>query len=504
MPQVVGELLDQGGAVFNVKAYKTTSNSWYDAITAAIAAAQAVGGTVLFPAGTFTVSQSIKVPSGISLVGVGMWNSVVKWAGQPPQPWDNKGTALFDLTGPEFSPTKQKIRIADLGMEGDNTSVVPPPFGSAPRMVFMDTTSSDIVIERCRFEYAFGAGVAAFQSHRVVVRDCVASRNGETGINVNAVHGQITGNRCEDNGYAGIESSSAFTLISRNYVRGNRIHGMTVGGFTQGGQFARGYFNVVTDNICVLNNGGGLVITAGTGYSVVANNVCHANELYGIGVIDQRGAYPGVFTEHNLVHNNIVTSNGKAGAGNFYGVLVQAPWTRISGNKVADVSDVVFDVDTTTGYQQGYGILVTLGDGNELIDNDSRGHSIRDYSFEGFYPQDSVLQYLRPGFSSEQVLGPSSFAPTAKQVLQETTGALGFGSIAAQQTAELDVAVSGALVGSPATASPLGSLGSAALTWSAYVPVANTVRVRVTNVGTAAVTPASIQWTVGVILPTPA
>jgi hypothetical protein len=113
-----------------------------------------------------------------------------------------------------------------------------------------------------------------------------------------------------------------------------------------------------------------------------------------------------------------------------------------------------------------------------------------------------VLQYLRPGLSSEQVLGTSSFAPTAKQVLQETSGALGFGSIAAQQTAELDVAVSGALVGSPATASPLGSLGSAAPTWSACVPAANTVRVRVTNVGTTAVTPAGVQWTVGVILPT--
>jgi hypothetical protein len=70
-----GTILDQGGAIFNVKssAYGATGNGTTDdtaAIASAITAASVEGGIVYFPAGTYLISSTLQVlHAGVRLVG---------------------------------------------------------------------------------------------------------------------------------------------------------------------------------------------------------------------------------------------------------------------------------------------------------------------------------------------------------------------------------------------------------------------------------------------------
>ena len=408
MAEVRGQLLDEGGAVYNVKAYKTTVNSWVDAIRAAITAAQPVRGTVLFPPGTYDVGESIKVPSGITLAGSGMYSSIVRHTLDPKASYNNNVDAMFDLSPVAPATETKNVRIVDLGMEGKNTTRILAPDGVAiPRHVFMNTQVHHVTVERCRFDASYGAGIAGFDPKHVIVRECSASGNGENGINVNGFHHQIVRNRGENNGSAFIEAAVGFTLVSQNYARGNSNKGIVVGGFMDAGAHGRGWYNVVTDNICIQNQGG-LALAGNTCFSLVANNICHANQLWGILVTTHAGV-----TQHNVVHNNICTANGDPGATNFYGIYIDAPETRVTNNKTFDTLTPVADVNPLTEAQvaagttarQKFGMLVYSGANHDVVDNDSRGHSSVDYSFEGGSPPTNIV-FQRLRSESTLYVGP--------------------------------------------------------------------------------------------------
>lgn len=78
------------------------------------------------------------------------------------------------------------------------------------------------------------------------------------------------------------------------------------------------------------------------------------------------------------------------------------------------------------------------------------------------------------------------------------TIALDFGSIAAQTTAELTVAVSGAEVGDQVVVTPTRGIESG-LVWCGYISTAGTAVVRLANVTVAAIDPASRSWRVDVV-----
>ena len=82
------------------------------------------------------------------------------------------------------------------------------------------------------------------------------------------------------------------------------------------------------------------------------------------------------------------------------------------------------------------------------------------------------------------------------QALMSLSGsaALDFPSIAAGATAVLTITVTGAAAGSVAVASPTGAI-EAGLVWCAWVSTANVVTVRVANVTSGAIDPASRVWT---------
>lgn len=70
---------------------------------------------------------------------------------------------------------------------------------------------------------------------------------------------------------------------------------------------------------------------------------------------------------------------------------------------------------------------------------------------------------------------------------------LDFPNISANTTAELTITVTGAVVGSAAVATPNGAPESG-LTWKAYVSAPNVVTIRVANVTTGPINPASRSW----------
>lgn len=78
------------------------------------------------------------------------------------------------------------------------------------------------------------------------------------------------------------------------------------------------------------------------------------------------------------------------------------------------------------------------------------------------------------------------------------SGGLSFSSIAARSCRDSSIPVTGADVGSAASASPGGNLGSN-LFWSAWVSATGSVTVRVCNLSAAAVTPAALSWKVQVM-----
>ncbi|RCG31981.1 hypothetical protein DQ384_05415 [Sphaerisporangium album] len=78
------------------------------------------------------------------------------------------------------------------------------------------------------------------------------------------------------------------------------------------------------------------------------------------------------------------------------------------------------------------------------------------------------------------------------------TATLDFPSIAAGTTAELTITVTGAVVGNPVALAPPATL-TAGLIASGRVTAANTVTVRMANVTSGAIDPASATWGAAVI-----
>lgn len=97
---------------------------------------------------------------------------------------------------------------------------------------------------------------------------------------------------------------------------------------------------------------------------------------------------------------------------------------------------------------------------------------------------------------SGAVLTP--FGASGVSTVLTATASLDFSNIVKFTTGELTVTVSGAAVGDVAHASPNTTLESG-LVWSAYVSAADTVTIRVANVTSANIDPASRTWRVAVV-----
>lgn len=103
----------------------------------------------------------------------------------------------------------------------------------------------------------------------------------------------------------------------------------------------------------------------------------------------------------------------------------------------------------------------------------------------------NALVSFSAGLKDARIGLPADIA--AKIEPLQATAAIDFPSIAAGTTAELTITVTGAAVGDDVSVVPNGAPESG-LVWSGYVSAADTVKVRLANITSGAIDPASRTW----------
>lgn len=371
-------------------------------LTSYVAAAltAAAGKRLYAPQGTYEISEPLLPATGTTIFGDGMHATIFKQTGVV---FGDTGTyyAAFEL---DDTP---RVHFRDLAVIGENDPVQSLALGDNCQGIFIPagSTATDVVIERCRFEYIFGHGVQneGDDAPRTTVRNCVASNNGKNGLNVNGERHSLVDNRCEDNAYHGIEASLSYSVVSRNFCRSNDNSGIAVGGFTTASTVAP--HNTVTDNICDENAINGISIADGTHYSTIRGNHCRKNGKRGISVTETTGTP--VLTRYNRFEGNFCFSNGLTAEIDTAGILCSASFNSFVGNHGRDLADA--------GYAQENGIRIPTGTSDiDVVNNDFVGNTVFDYVTGT--ATNIVLQPLRPGstfsVSASTFIGTGFAQPT--------------------------------------------------------------------------------------------
>lgn len=233
---------------------------------------------------------------------------------------------------------------------------------------------------------------------------------------------------------------------------------------------------VLADNVSVYGGDVGISGTLNTG-EVVTGNLCAFNDTCGIAVGSTAGAVQGATVTGNACMNNGLNRNADRPAWARVGINLWAVQGGVvTGNVFADVQTV-----PTQQYGMSYKNSSALRFGQQAYFGNVLAKELDD----GGNTDTGTI------FDSGVTVAAGS--TTIKKHLRLTT-TLDFPSIAAHTTAELTVAVTGAVVGDKATAHP-NSAPEPGLTFGgAYVSAANTVTVRVANVTAAAIDPANRTW----------
>jgi hypothetical protein len=319
-----------GSPWVNVLAFGACGNGVADdtvAIQTAItAAASAGGGVVLFPSGTYPVSASLVVPSGVVLCGMGR-SSVLLAVG-------TINMVYFDGTG----VLVQDASIEFLSLIGNNTAAAPGGPGLP----------------------TVGNGVVCSGGRRVRVNDCYFSNFGDvadTGTcavlfwndnldvtilnnyatgGLGALNGAdfvvysaggdaiIVGNRAYSVNSAGIYVNATAASVGRVIVSGNisknhNRHGI-IADYAGVGRMS----TAVSSNVCVDCCDTGIYVAAPTskGFAVVGNVVdsCAggavvSNSAYLSGGIVLAGGVAGSGLTRKVVTGNVITNTGRTSAG---------------------------------------------------------------------------------------------------------------------------------------------------------------------------------------------
>lgn len=222
----------------------------------------------------------------------------------------------------------------------------------------------------------------------------------------------------------------------------------------------------VQGNISIDGGDGGISVTQSSGDVVVTGNITRNNDSFGIHVGTAGSASSRVVVGNNLCVDNGQNRNADTGVSSLVGIRVN------TSSRVSIAGNVCADSQGTPTQQHGLTLLDTTDcvvGPNVLVGN-------------------AVSPVLESGTNTNLQYTPAVLKASAT---------LDFGSIAAGTTAELTVTVTGAATTDDVTANPASSL-EAGLVWSAVVTSANTVTIRVANVTTGAIDPASRSWRVRV------
>lgn len=150
-------VIDNGGQVYNVKAYGATGNGTTDdtaAIQKAINAACVGGGVLYFPPGDFIVSSALNVCNvngpGVSLEGAGAGVSTI-----------NFGNSISGGVTIGYSVPAYRAFISNISINSSNASVTALTLGAGPSAGAEGFSARNIIVLASGTALAFGANTFA-------------------------------------------------------------------------------------------------------------------------------------------------------------------------------------------------------------------------------------------------------------------------------------------------------------------------------------------------------
>jgi hypothetical protein len=306
--------------------------------TAALAAAIATKRPVQLGPRTYATSGQWTIPQAAILRGAA-GQTVLRRITQ------SSGSAWISINGPAF--------VADGIIFDANSSSVPGESWS----VLVTAACLASSFHSCSFLNAggptLGNGLTILASDPAqtahVIADCEAAFNAAHGIWVQAVDGvRLTGNRAHDNVGYGIcadfndptfKQAVRLALINANQCWRN-ARGIAVGNFNATNLQPPTWGNANPDAIGTL----------------VTDNVCHDNLVYGIAVSGRA-----VHVASNLLSNNGNTKNGGAG------ILANCSYSRVTGNTITGSAQFGIDsggsqaVDISSNHITGAAVGINPG-----------------------------------------------------------------------------------------------------------------------------------------------
>ena len=480
------------------------------AIQATITAVGIAGGCVYFPKGTYKItSQLVIYDSNIRLVGDGFKNTTIA-----------ASSASFNMM--RTTNGKSFISISDLSFLGAATTNATAQYGIIGGTTATDETSN-VLIKNCRFSNS-NNGMVLCSGKYWKVNNCY----------FDTLIGDISGT-----GYGILSAeNSAYGLFTNNQFTGTAGNGRHAVYMSVGCSYSIASNNIVKDF-----NHSAFACWATSAQAGVVENIISGNVITGGGSVaiqEDAAIYLGGKASSCLVSNNTILNFANIGivvVDLGYGMLFNS---MIKGNLITTcslqgiavkgaattsiLSNYVNGCSTTSSSGPHAGIYISSAYSggsstltNTFISNNVVFGTTHKASFEinasAPVPTNTFVvgNIFTDGATAGRpvILNETATLIVSNYISNSTTGlynyggneisrfvsrssALNFGSIAANTTLELTLAVSAnvtttnwSVVVTPETGMESG------LVWCAYVSAANTVTIRVANVTVAAIDPAS-------------
>ncbi|HEY1179928.1 MAG TPA: glycosyl hydrolase family 28-related protein [Phytomonospora sp.] len=463
-------IISASAPIFNVTDYNAKGDGTTDdraAIQAAIDAASAVGGgIVFFPKGTYLLGATLNVPSGILLRGQSRRTSTLKVTAL--------NTSAVTFLGASAASTVVQTGVAHLALTGPGKAA-----GGTGSGIFIKWVSVDLLLDSVWMTAWGNHAVESVDSYSMSFVRCLFDSNGADGFNGSTNQNNLTFDRCIsiNNGGRGYSITGGTTCLFLNADAESNT----------GAGFDLRYVTAATMLGCHMEKNG-LDTTS-------PNIYLH----YRTGLSEKTTAANIISC---VIQGQSTTARGL--------VIDGATRTNYMGNWFAN--HVTDHVQTTTNADRTWvGPNTYSGTGNEITDGSAS--TVRmDYDATNLCARTDILRLI-PRSVNPAVLaqGQLWWSATADQfkVRDSTairtaftgwqgTATLTYGSIANGAAADLTVTVTGAVAGDTVTLAPPSTI-QAGLVWCGFVSAANTVTVRVMNASGAALTPISGGWKVNVV-----
>jgi hypothetical protein len=204
------------------------------ALTAAIAALTATGGTVLIPSGTFKITSPLALRGRTTFTGAGMYATVIKAVGCHGLTFDGGNGTPTTILHASYYTT-----VRDLAVQGD--------FTAGKNGVNIER-ASEWSFERVRICDFAAIGMRLFWVVNWSLRDCVIRDNNGHGLVVNDAgnNGFVSGGSVKNNNGWGIYAQgNTGSGAEQTQVTDLRLQGVDVEGNLEGGLNAYEYVSVL-------------------------------------------------------------------------------------------------------------------------------------------------------------------------------------------------------------------------------------------------------------------